>query len=52
MIGAEVVAAVLLLAVLGFAVIRPARLPEAVMAVPAAVIVLVSGGISVQQTSR
>jgi len=46
MIGAEVVAAVLLLAVLGFAVIRPARLPEAVVAVPAAVIVLVSGGIS------
>lgn len=51
MIGAEVVAAVLLLAVLGFAVIRPARLPEAVMAVPAAVIVLVSGGISPERAA-
>ena len=46
MIGAEVVAAVLLVAVLGFAVIRPGKLPEAVAAVPAALVVLFTGGIS------
>lgn len=49
MIGAEVVAAVLLLIVLAFAVIRPGRLPEAVVAVPAALVVLVTGGITPQR---
>lgn len=51
MIGAEVVSAVLLLAVLGFAVVRPGALPEAVVAVPAAVIVLVTGGIGLNQAA-
>jgi arsenical pump membrane protein len=45
-IGAEVLAAVLLLAVLAFAVTRPRGLPEAVAAVPAALVVLLTGGIS------
>jgi len=48
-ITGEVVAAVLLLAVLAFAVIRPAGLPEAVVAVPAAVIVVASGGIGLDE---
>jgi arsenical pump membrane protein len=46
MIGAEVLAGVLLLAVLVFAVVRPRGLPEAVAAVPAAAAVLLTGGIS------
>ena len=43
--GAEALAAALLAAVLAFAVIRPRGLPEAAAAVPAALVVLVSGGI-------
>jgi arsenical pump membrane protein len=45
MIGAEVLAATLLIAVLAFAVVRPRGLPEAVVAVPAAVLVLLTGGL-------
>ena len=45
MAGAEILAAVLLVAVLVFAVVRPRGLPEAVVAVPAALLVLVTGGI-------
>ena len=51
MIGAEVLAAVLLLAVLAFAVTRPRGLPEAVAAVPAALVVLLTGGISLDTAS-
>jgi len=50
-IGAEVLAAVLLLAVLAFAVTRPRGLPEAVAAVPAALVVLLTGGISLDTAS-
>jgi arsenical pump membrane protein len=46
MVGAEVLAAVLLAAVLAFAIVRPRGLPEAVAAVPAAIVVLLTGGIS------
>lgn len=45
MAGAEVLAVALLLAVLAFAVAKPLGLPEAVAAVPAAVVVLITGGI-------
>nr|WP_300141245.1 SLC13 family permease [Propionicimonas sp.] len=45
MTAAEALAAVLLLAVLAFAVVRPRGLSEAVAAVPAALLVLVTGGI-------
>jgi arsenical pump membrane protein len=44
--AAEVIGIVLLLAVLGFAIIRPRRLPEAVAAVPAAGLVLLLGLVS------
>ncbi|BEP15263.1 ArsB/NhaD family transporter [Acidothermaceae bacterium B102] len=43
---AEVVSVVLLLGALGFAVVRPRGLPEAVAAVPAAAVVLVIGAVS------
>ncbi|MFT4108858.1 SLC13 family permease [Propionicimonas sp.] len=45
MAGAEVLAALLLAAVLAFAVVRPRGLPEAVAAVPAALVVLLTGGV-------
>lgn len=46
MAGAEALAATLLLAVLAFAVVRPRGLPEAVAAVPAAALVILTGGIA------
>jgi arsenical pump membrane protein len=49
--GGEVIAAVLLLAVLAFAVIRPRGLPEAVVAVPAAVIVVATGGLGLDRAA-
>ena len=42
----EVISVAMLIAVLGFAVIRPRGLPEAVAAVPAALIVLLTGALS------
>lgn len=44
--AAEVIAAILLIAVLAFAVVRPRGLPEAVGAVPAAALLIVFGVIS------
>jgi arsenical pump membrane protein len=52
MAGAEVIAALLLLAVLAFAVIRPRGLPEAVAAVPAALIVLLTGGLGLDRAAQ
>jgi arsenical pump membrane protein len=46
---AEIVSLVLLAATLGFAVLRPRGLPEAVVAVPAAVVVVVLGMLSAAQ---
>lgn len=50
--GAEALAAVLLVAVLAFAVIRPRGLPEAVAAVPAAAVVLLTGGLGWSQAAE
>jgi arsenical pump membrane protein len=44
--GAETLAAVVLAAVLAFAVVRPKRLPEAVAAVPGAALLLATGAVS------
>ncbi|MGW6140781.1 SLC13 family permease [Streptomyces sp. NPDC055140] len=45
-IPAELLSVTLLLLILGFAVVRPRQLPEAVVAVPAAVIVVAVGAVS------
>ncbi|WP_069816503.1 SLC13 family permease [Streptomyces sp. TP-A0874] len=45
-VGFEVLAVLLLLGVLGFAVLRPRRLPEAVAAVPAAGLLVTVGAVS------
>lgn len=45
----EVISVVMLVVVLGFAVIRPRGLPEAVAAVPAALIVVLTGALGWQQ---
>ena len=45
----EVVAVVMLVVVLGFAVVRPRGLPEAVAAVPAALVVLLTGALGWDQ---
>lgn len=42
----EVISIAMLVVVLGFAVVRPRRLPEAVAAVPAAAVVILTGAIS------
>ncbi|MEU6018699.1 SLC13 family permease [Streptomyces sp. NPDC047515] len=44
-VTAEIVSVVLLLGVLAFAVVRPRGLPEAIVAVPAAVLVIVAGAV-------
>jgi arsenical pump membrane protein len=46
--AAEVIALIILIAVLAFAIIRPKDLPEAVAAVPGALLLLVTGSIGVQ----
>ncbi|MDT7595731.1 MAG: arsenical pump rane protein, partial [Pseudonocardiales bacterium] len=43
--AAEIIAILLLFVVLGFAVLRPRGLPEAVAAIPAAAIVVASGAV-------
>jgi arsenical pump membrane protein len=45
-ISAEIISIVLLFVVLGFAVFRPRGLPEAVAAIPAAIIVVAGGAVS------
>ncbi|HEX4099694.1 MAG TPA: SLC13 family permease [Pseudonocardiaceae bacterium] len=45
-VAAETISILLLFVVLGFAVLRPRGLPEAVAAIPAAVIVVASGAVS------
>ncbi|MFF1393351.1 SLC13 family permease [Streptomyces sp. NPDC058287] len=45
-IPAELLSVTLLLLILGFAVVRPRQLPEAVVAVPAAAIVVAAGAVS------
>ncbi len=45
----EVISIAMLVVVLGFAVVRPRGLPEAVAAVPAAAVVLLTGALGWQQ---
>ncbi|MDQ7993444.1 MAG: SLC13 family permease [Propionicimonas sp.] len=47
--AAELLAVVALLAILGFAITRPRGLPEAVVAVPAAVVVVLAGAIRTER---